>query len=275
MKKFLFAILLIIACSRQAYPQITINYVATAGAVADPDGVNANFTALASAALNRTGGTITGNIAVNPGITIDGVDISAVLSGTGTPTFSTVTTSDTGATSLTVGGGITAGTGAVGIVNAAGKIPAISTTYFADVSGANLTNIPAANLTGTIAAISGANVTNLNASNLASGIIPDARLVGAYSNALSFTSVSNSFAGVGTNLTNLNATNLTSGLLPSARLSGTYSAAVTLSNASNAFTGAYTSTDGSAGLTRTCVNFTSASQVVIKNGLITSITGSC
>lgn len=44
--------------------------------------------------------------------------------------------------------------------------------------GSALTNLPAANLTGTIAAISGVNLTNLNASNLASGTVPLARLSG-------------------------------------------------------------------------------------------------
>lgn len=53
--------------------------------------------------------------------------------------FTTVTTTSTAAGSLVSGGGITAGTGAVGIVNTAGKIPALSSTYFADMSGANLT----------------------------------------------------------------------------------------------------------------------------------------
>jgi len=42
-------------------------------------------------------------------------------------------------------------------------------------SGASLTNLPAANITGTLPAISGANLTNLDASDLASGTIPDAR----------------------------------------------------------------------------------------------------
>lgn len=53
--------------------------------------------------------------------------------------WTTATTTSTSATSLTVGGGITAGTGAVALVNTAGKIPAVSSTYFADLSGANLT----------------------------------------------------------------------------------------------------------------------------------------
>jgi len=43
-------------------------------------------------------------------------------------------------------------------------------------SGASLTALPAASLTGTLPAISGANLTNLNASNLASGSVPAARM---------------------------------------------------------------------------------------------------
>lgn len=50
---------------------------------------------------------------------------------------------DTSATSLDVGGGITAGTSSIAIVNAAGKIPALSSTYLADLSGANLTGLSA------------------------------------------------------------------------------------------------------------------------------------
>jgi len=43
-------------------------------------------------------------------------------------------------------------------------------------SGASLTSLPAANLTGTIAAISGANLTALNATQLTSGTLPIARI---------------------------------------------------------------------------------------------------
>lgn len=43
-------------------------------------------------------------------------------------------------------------------------------------SGASLTSLPAANLTGTLPAISGANLTNLDATDLATGTIPAARL---------------------------------------------------------------------------------------------------
>jgi hypothetical protein len=57
----------------------------------------------------------------------------------------------------------------------AGKIPALSSTYFASLSGANLTA--------------------LNATQLASGTLPSARLSGVYSAALQFSNAANIFTG--------------------------------------------------------------------------------
>jgi len=51
----------------------------------------------------------------------------------------------------------------------------MTATSFAG-SGASLTSLPAANLTGTLPAISGASLTAINASNLGSGTVPSARL---------------------------------------------------------------------------------------------------
>jgi len=50
-------------------------------------------------------------------------------------------TSDPGTDNLKVDGTITAGSGSVGITGADGRIPALSTTYLADLSGANLTGL--------------------------------------------------------------------------------------------------------------------------------------
>ena len=50
----------------------------------------------------------------------------------------------------------------------------ITATTFSG-SGASLTSLPAAQLSGTLPAISGANLTSLNASNLDSGTIPNGR----------------------------------------------------------------------------------------------------
>jgi hypothetical protein len=83
----------------------------------------------------------------------------------------------------------------------------------------------------------GAGVTNLNAGNLASGAVPNARLSGMYSSALTLNNVGNSLSGNGSGLTSLSAANLASGTLPDARLSGTYSSALTLNNGGNSFAG--------------------------------------
>lgn len=131
--------------------QVTIpTTFTTTVAVSD---LNGNFSTLGSSALNRSGGTITGNITVNSGVTIDGVDVGSILGGSGTPTFSTVTingagsalsvtnnvaVNGTGAAAIDVAGGITAGTGNVAIIGTDGRIPAISSTYFANLDGANI-----------------------------------------------------------------------------------------------------------------------------------------
>lgn len=93
--------------------------------------VNANFSALANDSLNRTGGTITGNITVNGGVTIDGVDIGT-LSTVGTPTFSKLTLSSTAADALDVAGGINVGTGNVALITTSGKLAGFSSTYVND-----------------------------------------------------------------------------------------------------------------------------------------------
>lgn len=73
----LLAVMVCCGCAQTLSAQITIPNTFTANTVASADKVNANFTALATNALNRTGGTITGNVTVSSGVTVDGVDISA------------------------------------------------------------------------------------------------------------------------------------------------------------------------------------------------------
>lgn len=129
--------------------QITVPTTFTAGTTISPDEVNTNFSTLGNTSLNRTGGTITGTVTVSGGVTIDGVDIST-LGPSGTPTFAGVTVTGSGASAIDVTGGINAGSGNVGIVDTTGKIPALSATYFASLSGANVTSLPAAQLTGSV-----------------------------------------------------------------------------------------------------------------------------
>ena len=75
-------------------------------------------------------------------------------------------------------------------------------------SGASLTNLPAANITGTLPAISGANLTNLDASDLASGTVPTARLGSGTASSSTFLRGDSTFATVtvpgGANALNFN-----------------------------------------------------------------------
>jgi len=164
-----------------ASAQITISYTFVNGTVANADELNTDLSQLATAAVNRTGGTMTGtltsravlpsshntyDLATNAARYKDGYFQGTVFAATG---FSgaAVTITGTGASALDVGGGINAGTGNVGIIDATGKIPALSSTYLADLSGANLTGLSGANVTGAIApaALAASNIVLLNATN--------------------------------------------------------------------------------------------------------------
>ena len=74
-------------------------------------------------------------------------------------------------------------------------------------SGASLTNLPAANITGTLPAISGANLTNLDASDLASGTVPTARLGSGTASSSTFLRGDSTFAAVTSTTINNNADN--------------------------------------------------------------------
>ncbi len=69
-------------------------------------------------------------------------------------------------------------TGTIGFYYNTGTaaVPAWKQLLPADGNASSLTNIPAANITGTLPAISGVNLTNLNASNIASGTIAATRM---------------------------------------------------------------------------------------------------
>lgn len=156
----------LLACSISVFGQISPTHVFSPNTVISSSQINSNFALLANA-LNRTGGTITGNIAVSGGITIDGVDLSAwldqsvkiaatpthaglVISGagatainvaTGGVTAAGATITGTGASALDVGGGLNIGTGNVALVDTTGKIPALTGTYFTSVDGTTLTGL--------------------------------------------------------------------------------------------------------------------------------------
>ena len=108
-------------------------------------------------------------------VTLDGVSVindgsfGGNLTVSGVLTYEDVTNVDsvgliTARNGVVVGSGITLS-----------KDGDVFFTGVATGNGSGLTNLPAANITGTLPAISGANLTNLDASDLASGTIPDAR----------------------------------------------------------------------------------------------------
>lgn len=139
MKKMILALMLGLS-TITAYAQIIVPNTLVAGNVIRAADLNTNFSTLGNHALDRiTGGNIQGNITLDPGITVDGVDIGATICSTCTVTFKDMTLASP-STGLTVAG--------VNIINSSGKIPAISSTYFTSVSldAANLAsgNIPAA-----------------------------------------------------------------------------------------------------------------------------------
>ncbi len=80
-------------------------------------------------------------------------------------------------------------------------------TGIATGNGSGLTNLPAANLTGTLPAISGANLTNLDASDLASGTVPTARLGSGTASSSTFLRGDSTFAAVTSTTINSNADN--------------------------------------------------------------------
>ncbi len=165
MKKFLLGFLLAFL-PIQVEAQFTPTYTFSPGTPILASEVNANFSLLADA-LNRKGGTITGNVSVSTDVTIDGVDISDYLLATGhvraltmgtvsVPSFAPSGDTSTGvwfpavgtfaislsgveklrlsASGLTVHG--------TAILDAAGKIPGFTSTYFASLDGSAITNIP-------------------------------------------------------------------------------------------------------------------------------------
>ena len=146
-KRVVLGIALILAGLIVGEAQITVPHTFIASVPVSQ--LNTNLSTLGTGALNRSGGTITGNITVDPGVTLDGVDVGASLGTSGDLDVDSLNLRNTGASALNVAGGINAGSGNVGIVDTTGKIPAISSTYFASLNGANLTGILSTGLTTT------------------------------------------------------------------------------------------------------------------------------
>lgn len=184
MRKLAFLLLLLLFFAAPASAQFQPTFVFEPNTPILASEVNANFTLLADA-LNRKGGTITGNISVDEDITIDGVDISDYLKSTGH--VRTTTSGTAAAPSFTfandTGTGIwfpangtlaislsgterfrlsSSGLAVFGtnIINSSGKIPGFTSTYFSSLDGSQITNISESAITdGTIFARIGADET--------------------------------------------------------------------------------------------------------------------
>lgn len=158
------------------------------------------------------------------------VDTSATISGAWTfstaPTFTNAQTFAAGVTITTGGLTVTAGgltvTAGASTFGAAVTITGTCTATTFSGSGASLTSLPAANLTGTIAAISGANLTNLNGSAIASGTVSASYLPTSYS-ALTVTTLTNSGITVNSQAKiTFNASAGTAGSMPAFRFLSDY-----------------------------------------------------
>jgi hypothetical protein len=150
-----------------------------------------------------------------------------------------IATSDTDAGSIWTAGGITAGPG-IPIIGTDGRIPEISSVYFADLSGVNITGLE---LPDPLPARNASALTDLNASELDTGTVPDARLssnVAKYASQMVFTYagtnlVSGSVAG--TQLFTCQNTNTGTAALAEVRASNATGAYLALQCSSSAYTG--------------------------------------
>ena len=147
------------------------------------------FTKITHAGIGSTGTVLLENLEVT-GVGTFGGSVSVG----GTLTYEDVTNIDsvgliTARNGIVVGSGITLS-----------KDGDVFFTGIATGNGSGLTNLPAANLTGTLPAISGANLTNLDASDLASGTVPTARLGSGTASSSTFLRGDSTFQTVNTDL---------------------------------------------------------------------------
>lgn len=150
MKKLLASLAVVAGLFVGLSAQVSVPNVLISGTTIKAGDLNTNFSTLANHSVDRiSGGNFSGNVTMDAGITIDGIDLSTALCTSCNATFAGLT-----ASSLTSSGAITVN--GVGIIAASGKIPALTATYF--------TSVDASTLTG------------LNAAVLASGTVPTARL---------------------------------------------------------------------------------------------------
>src|SRR5262245_27829133 len=172
--------------------QIPVPFTFTAGTIIDPDQMNTNFSTLGNAALNRTGGAMTGPLQVLPGsIAAPGLSSTAQASTGFVLNTNRVSMAVAGVERAFfdpsglagAGGGTATGLGSFGGgLNVTGGVLNVGGVQVANASG----QVDAARLTGTAAAINGTNITNLNGSAITTGTVAAARLGSGTANNATF-----------------------------------------------------------------------------------------
>jgi hypothetical protein len=217
--RFLLSLLLVLGLAVPASAQLgSVPFVFTSGTVISSSEVNQNFATAYSNALNRTGGTMTGTLNIRDLLPVTDNTYDLGSAGfsfqdgffDGVMTAVSAVISSTGASALDVAGGINAGTGNVGIVGTDGRVPAISSTYFASLSGANLTSVPETAITdGSLLARVAANETISGTWFYSAGLIRNG--FGLTSGALSLTPTNYNGFFVASNLSDLSSSSGTRG----------------------------------------------------------------
>ncbi len=166
-------------------------------------GVAAANYALSANVLALTGGTMTGDITFNGTQTFAASQVSGTmgasvtlalssLSYTGTMSGSNITGGTFGAvsgTNLTALNATALASGTVADARLTGNVTLQGNTF----NGAD--QLLQLNASGDLPALGGSNLTTLNANSLTTGLLPNGRLAGTYTSALTLNNASNSFTG--------------------------------------------------------------------------------
>ncbi|HAT71556.1 MAG TPA: hypothetical protein DCS63_01920, partial [Elusimicrobia bacterium] len=95
-------------------------------------------------------GNIGDNVGVGTAVPLYKLHVAGTIKSDFGVNASTMVITGTGAAALDVAGGINAGTDNISIVDATGRLPALSAAYLADLNGGNLTGILSSSLSGTV-----------------------------------------------------------------------------------------------------------------------------
>jgi len=123
LKRISSALLAVMLAVAPALAQVSVPNTLVSGAVIKASDLNTNFSTLGNHALDRlSGGNISGNVTADPGVTIDGIDLSVALCAACAATFKDLTLSSP-TTGLTVAGiNVITSTAGIPVANLTGTI---------------------------------------------------------------------------------------------------------------------------------------------------------